>query len=63
MGAHIYRRGQPVQRLTNLTPAQLEEIARILGISDPTQVDGIHLSITRQGPSAPPSPPPPPRTP
>ena len=58
MGADLYRQGQPVQRLTNLTTAQLEEIARILGITDPSQVQGIHVSITRQ---APPSPPP--RTP
>jgi hypothetical protein len=62
MGAHLYRQGQPVQRLTNLTPAQLEDIARILGITDPSQVQGIHLSITRQAPPSPP-PPPPPRTP
>jgi len=60
MGAHVYSQGQPTQRLTNLTTAQLEEIARILGITDPSQVQGIHVSITRQ---APPSPPPPPRTP
>jgi hypothetical protein len=58
MGAHVYSQGQPTQRLTNLTTAQLEEIARILGITDPSQVQGIHVSITRQ---APPSPPP--RTP
>ena len=60
MSAHVYRPGQSVHRLTNLTPAQLEDIARILGIADPSQVEGIHLSINRQ---APPSPPPPPRTP
>jgi hypothetical protein len=61
MGADLYRQGQPVQRLTNLTPAQLEDIARILGIADPSQVQAIYLSITRQ---APPSPPPPsPRAP
>jgi hypothetical protein len=58
MGGFVYTPGQPVQRLTNLTPAQLEDIARILGITDPSQVEGIHVSITRQ---APPSPPP--RTP
>jgi hypothetical protein len=60
MCAFIYGPGQPVQRLTNLTPAQLEDIARILGIADPTQVEGIHLFITRQ---TPPSPPPPPSAP
>ena len=58
MGAHVYSRGQPTQRLTNLTTAQLEEIARILGITDPSQVQGIHVSITRQAPASPP-----PRTP
>ncbi len=61
MGAHIYRQGQPVQRFTNLTPAQLEDIAKILGITDPSQVHGIHLSITRQAPPSPPPPPPPSR--
>jgi len=62
MGAHVYRPGQPVQRLVNLAPAQLEDIARILGIADPSQVHGIHLSVTRQAPPSPP-PPTPPRRP
>jgi hypothetical protein len=60
MTGFVYRQGQPVQRLTNLTPRQLEEIARILGITDPSQVQSIHVSVTRQ---APPSPPPPPTPP
>jgi hypothetical protein len=62
MGGYVYKGGQ-VQRVT-ITAAQLEQVARLLGITAPEQVQGISLSITQQ-PTAPgaPQPPQPARTP
>jgi hypothetical protein len=55
MGGFVHKGGQ-VERLT-LRPGQLEEIARILGITQPEQVQGISIHTTRQpGPSTPPGP-------
>ena len=49
MGGYVYKAGQ-VQRLT-ITRAQLEQVARLLGITAPEQVQGISLSITQPTPS------------
>ena len=62
MGGYAYKGGQ-VERLT-ITPAQLEQVARLLGITAPEQVQGISLSITQPSPaSGAPQPPQPARTP
>jgi hypothetical protein len=54
MGGYAYKAGQ-VERVT-ITRQQLEQIARVLGIAAPEQVQGISVSITGQ-PPRPPSPP------
>lgn len=61
MGGFVYRQGQ-VQRVT-ITRAQLEQIARLLGITAPEQVQGISLSVTQPPGSSTPPPPPSGRTP
>jgi hypothetical protein len=53
MGGYVYKAGQ-VERVT-ITPQQLEQIARVLGITAPEQVQGISISITGQPPRARPS--------
>jgi hypothetical protein len=56
MGGYVYKGGQ-VERVA-ITQQQLEQIARLLGITAPEQVQGISVSITRPPGSSAPQPPP-----